>query len=101
MEKREDFRQFPRAANVRIFILVILAIYTGPFADAKVLRGDVVTMKNGDRFRGEVKTLQSGILYIAADYGVNDLRRGRQSADSPQLTPPPSAITYQGAFPSA
>jgi putative salt-induced outer membrane protein YdiY len=35
---------------------------------AKVSRHDTVIMKNGDRFTGEVKRLEQGILYIQTDY---------------------------------
>src|ERR1700720_2118783 len=35
---------------------------------AKTLRGDVVTMKNGDRLTGELRGLNNGILFIETDY---------------------------------
>jgi hypothetical protein len=31
-------------------------------------RKDVVTMNNGDRFTGDVKSLQNGVLYVKTDY---------------------------------
>ncbi|MGC2734658.1 MAG: DUF481 domain-containing protein [Candidatus Acidiferrales bacterium] len=34
----------------------------------KVSRHDTIVMKNGDRFTGEVKRLEQGILYIQTDY---------------------------------
>jgi putative salt-induced outer membrane protein YdiY len=35
---------------------------------AKVSRHDIIVMKNGDRFTGEVKRLEQGVLYIQTDY---------------------------------
>ena len=50
----------------RIFLaLSLLALLCCP-AEAK--RKDVVTMNNGDRFTGEVKRLQNGLLYVETDY---------------------------------
>jgi Protein of unknown function, DUF481 len=63
-----------RAATfLRIFSLVVLALTACDRLCAKALRGDVVTMKNGDRFTGEVKRLQSGVLYIETDYASSNL----------------------------
>jgi hypothetical protein len=61
------------AATLRVFIVTMLALAACHSANAKVLRGDVVTMKNGDRFTGEVKRLQSGVLYIETDYASSNL----------------------------
>jgi hypothetical protein len=60
-------------ATFRIFLMLMLMLGTGTIASGKTLRGDVVTMKNGDRFTGEVKRLQSGILYIETDYASSNL----------------------------
>jgi hypothetical protein len=58
---------------LRIFSLALLALIACDRLCAKALRGDVVTMKNGDRFTGEVKRLQSGVLYIETDYSSSNL----------------------------
>src|SRR5450755_4250199 len=57
-----------RATTFRIVIFVALALSACQCAHAKKLRGDVVTMKNGDRLTGEVKGLASGVLFIETDY---------------------------------
>ncbi len=55
------------------FTLVILVFSTGHSTHAKKLRGDVVTMKNGDRLTGEVNGLENGILSVETDYSSTDL----------------------------
>jgi putative salt-induced outer membrane protein YdiY len=56
-----------RVAFVFIFSgFVILPGVTS--SQAKVKRHDTVIMKNGDRFTGEVKRLEQGVLYIETDY---------------------------------
>jgi hypothetical protein len=62
-----------RAATLRISLIVMFVLGAGKIASGKTLRGDVVTMKNGDRFTGEVKRLQSGMLYIETDYAPSNL----------------------------
>jgi len=62
-----------RAAIFRTILICALGLAACTGATAKTLRGDVVTMKNGDRFTGEVKRLQSGVLYIETDYAANNL----------------------------
>jgi hypothetical protein len=47
-------------AILRILTFVFLASLASQCAQAKKLRGDVVTMKNGDRLTGEVKGLNKG-----------------------------------------
>jgi hypothetical protein len=56
------------AALSRICGLLALVICSSQYVGAKELRGDVVIMKNGDRFTGEVKGLQSGVLYFDTKY---------------------------------
>jgi hypothetical protein len=56
------------AALARICRLLALLLCTCQYAEAKELRGDVIIMKNGDRFTGEVKSLQSGVLYFDTTY---------------------------------
>src|SRR5271154_255264 len=67
--------RFPlrRAAIFRSCVCFALGIAACTAIQAKPLRGDVVTMKNGDRFTGEVKRLQSGVLYIETDYSSSNL----------------------------
>jgi hypothetical protein len=62
-----------RVVTFRIVLIVMLMLGAGKIASGKTLRGDVVTMKNGDRFTGEVKRLQSGVLYIETDYASSNL----------------------------
>jgi putative salt-induced outer membrane protein YdiY len=59
-------------------------------AHAKKLRGDVVTMKNGDRLTGEVKSLEQGVLYIKTDYFA-----GSVGVDWSQVQKVESTATYQ------
>jgi hypothetical protein len=61
------------AAYTRVFILAALMLIVCDCSHAKALRGDVVIMKNGDRFTGEVKRLESGVLYVETDYSADDL----------------------------
>jgi putative salt-induced outer membrane protein YdiY len=63
----------PVVACLQLFVLAALILGTCDCCYAKTLRGDVVTMKNGDRFTGEVKRLQSGVLYIETDYSSINL----------------------------
>ena len=63
-----------RAAALRILVFFTLALSACHVAKAaKKLRGDVVTMKNGDRLTGEVKGLSSGTLFIETDYSSSNL----------------------------
>jgi putative salt-induced outer membrane protein YdiY len=55
---------FSRAS--RIFLLAALLLCLCPAVLAG--RKDVVIMNNGDRFTGEVKRLQNGLLYVETDY---------------------------------
>jgi hypothetical protein len=50
----------------RIFLLAPLLASICPSAQAK--REDVVVMNNGDRFTGEVKRLQNGLLFVETEY---------------------------------
>lgn len=69
--------------------LTILVFSVCHSAHAKKLRGDVVTMKNGDRLTGEVKGLDSGILFIETDYSSSNL-----SVDWNQVVAVKSTATY-------
>ena len=55
---------FPRTN--RVVLLVALCTFLCVPVQAK--RKDVVVMNNGDRFTGEVKRLQDGLLYVSTDY---------------------------------
>lgn len=56
----------------RTALIVILTLLAGPaFAKRK---DDVVVMKNGDRFTGEIKGLQHGELIFKAAYMVDSVR---------------------------
>jgi Protein of unknown function, DUF481 len=52
---------------VRFAGVVLVASLAGSHVDAKI-KQDVVIMKNGDRFTGEIKKLENGFLYFKADY---------------------------------
>ncbi len=43
---------------------------------------DVVIMKNGDKFTGEIKKLQNGILYFKADYMADNVQLDWARVDS-------------------
>jgi putative salt-induced outer membrane protein YdiY len=62
-----------RAIDVRLLVVFILVLDVCDRLPASTLRGDVLIMKNGDRFTGEVKRLESGVLYIETDYAPDNL----------------------------
>lgn len=49
-------------------LLSFIQMLDGTACFGKVSRHDTIIMKNGDRFTGEVKRLEQGILYIETDY---------------------------------
>jgi hypothetical protein len=49
-------------------LLSLVQMLSGPACFGKVSRHDTIIMENGDRFTGEVKRLEQGILYIETDY---------------------------------
>jgi len=52
--------------NIRASILCFTLLFTLPlFAREK---SDVIVMNNGDRFTGEIKGLDSGVLFVSFDY---------------------------------
>src|SRR5580704_4336717 len=65
---RHCSRLFPIAA-----ILVISGALGGARLEAKST-SDVVVMKNGDKFTGEIKKLENGVLYFKADYMVDPVQ---------------------------
>jgi putative salt-induced outer membrane protein YdiY len=59
-------------------------------AQAKSFRKDVVVMNNGDRFTGEVKSLQNGVLYVKTDYVEENI-----GVDWAQVQKVESSAVYQ------
>jgi putative salt-induced outer membrane protein YdiY len=49
-------------------LLGFMQLLGGAACFGKVSRHDTIIMKNGDRFTGEVKRLEQGVLYIETDY---------------------------------
>jgi len=60
-----------RSANLVLLFLLLLACASPRAAGAG--RKDVITMNNGDRFTGEVKRLQNGLLYVETDYASGNI----------------------------
>lgn len=54
-------------------ILAISNAFGGLSLEAKS-KDDVVVMKNGDKFTGEIKKLENGVLYFKADYMVDSVQ---------------------------
>jgi putative salt-induced outer membrane protein YdiY len=77
-------------AVLSILTLFLLCTFACQSAQAKKLRGDVVTMKNGDRLTGEVKGLEQGVLYVETDYFSGSI-----GVDWHQVQKVESAATYQ------
>src|SRR5271155_912257 len=53
-------------------------------------RKDIVIMNNGDRFTGEVKSLQNGVLYVETDYVADKI-----GVDWAQVQSVNSSAVYQ------
>ncbi|HWO38226.1 MAG TPA: DUF481 domain-containing protein [Candidatus Acidoferrum sp.] len=71
-------------------LLGFMQMLGGAACFAKVSRHDTIIMKNGDRFTGEVKKLEQGILYIETDYFS-----GSVGVDWQQVEKIESTATYQ------
>jgi putative salt-induced outer membrane protein YdiY len=71
-------------------LLSFVQMLGGAACFGKVSRHDTVIMKNGDRFTGEVKRLEQGILYIETDYFS-----GSVGVDWLQVEKVESTATYQ------
>jgi hypothetical protein len=52
--------------NIRSAVLCSILLFTLPLFGRE--KSDVIVMKNGDRFTGEIKGLDSGVLYVKFDY---------------------------------
>jgi len=70
--------------------LIAGLLLTFPWAADGASRHDVVVMNNGDRFTGEVKSLQNGILYMKMDYVADNI-----GVDWAQVTSVDSSAIYQ------
>jgi putative salt-induced outer membrane protein YdiY len=64
---------FGRRCAVNIGLLVIASLLGGNPADAR-RKDDLVVMKNGDRFTGEIKKLDHGILYFKSSYMLESVQ---------------------------
>jgi putative salt-induced outer membrane protein YdiY len=78
----------------RLVLAAVLSVFIqmlgGTACFGKVSRHDTIIMKNGDRFTGEVKRLEQGILYIETDYFS-----GSVGVDWAQVEKVESTATYQ------
>jgi putative salt-induced outer membrane protein YdiY len=57
-----------RRGGFALILFSVLQMFGGGPCFGKVKRHDTIIMKNGDRFTGEVKRLEQGVLYIETDY---------------------------------
>jgi hypothetical protein len=61
----------------RVLPMAAILAISGALVSARLeakSKGDVVVMKNGDKFTGEIKTLENGVLYFKADYMVDSVQ---------------------------
>src|SRR5277367_4985446 len=58
---------------VRAIGILIVCTLTVQRGEAKQ-KDDVVVMKNGDKFTGEIKKLENGVLYFKAAYMVDSVQ---------------------------
>jgi len=79
----------PLFLRMRRFFLA-LSLLSCLCCTAQAKRKDVVTMNNGDRFTGEVKRLQDGLLYVETDYVS-----GNVGVDWNQVQSVESSATYK------
>ena len=82
----------PRTYTVYVTIRVLLltAVSLSFALPMQARRNDVVVMKNGDRFTGDVKRLEDGILYVETDYVSGNI-----GLDWNQVQLVQSTATYQ------
>jgi hypothetical protein len=52
--------------NTQVAILCSVLLFTAPLLARE--KSDVIVMNNGDRFTGEIKGLDAGVLYVSFDY---------------------------------
>jgi putative salt-induced outer membrane protein YdiY len=74
----------------RISLFAILSAGLCYQAQGQMKRKDVVIMNNGDRFTGEVKRLQDGLLYVETNYVATSIGLDWNQVESVQTT-----ATYQ------
>jgi hypothetical protein len=58
----------------RLFPIAVILATSGALSSARLeakSTSDVVVMKNGDKFTGEIRKLENGVLYFKADYMVD------------------------------
>src|SRR5580698_7650419 len=60
-----------RSRLFRIAAILGIAGAFDPLPLAAKSKDDVVVMKNGDKFTGEIKKLENGVLFFKADYMVD------------------------------
>jgi len=70
--------------------LLILAAVACLCSPARAQRQDVVVMNNGDRFTGEVKNLENGLLFVKMDYVSSNV-----ALDWNQVQSVESSATFQ------
>jgi len=73
---------FPLASRI-LLLVPLLACFCSP---AQAKRKDVVIMKNGDHITGQVKRLQSGLLYMETDYVSGNIGLDWNQVESVQST---------------
>ena len=73
MENRSRHSAMTALGRLPFALLVLVATFSGSPVEAK-RKDDVVIMKDGDKFTGEVKKLETGILYFKADYMVSSVQ---------------------------
>jgi len=62
-----------RSAPLRFMLIAVAMLLIGKPANAK-RKDDTVVMKNGDRFTGEIKRLDHGILYFKSSYMLESVQ---------------------------
>src|SRR5580704_3763871 len=58
---------------LRVIGSILVCFFTVVQGEAKQ-KDDVVVMKNGDKFTGEIKKLENGILYFKASYMMDSVQ---------------------------
>jgi len=67
------YGRFCPSPILRVIGIVVVCIFTVLPGEAKQ-KDDVVVMKNGDKFTGEIKKLENGILYFKASYMMDSVQ---------------------------
>ncbi len=78
------------AIKITIRMLFVTVIFSSVALSTLAQRKDVVVMKNGDHFTGNVKRLQDDVLYLDADYVSENIGLDWDQVESIQST-----ATYQ------